>query len=46
MDSRPHDLQERVETVAAEWLAQDEVTGSAALAGVVVPFLWYQRFLT
>lgn len=43
---RPDEQRLSIEQLAAAWIEQDEPTGSAALAGLVVPFLWYQRFLT
>ncbi|MGH2541219.1 MAG: hypothetical protein ACRDIB_00385 [Ardenticatenaceae bacterium] len=41
----PDELRAEIERVASAWLARDEVGASAALAGLVAPFLWYQRFL-
>ena len=38
-------LQNQLFAVAHAWLAQDPVAASAALAGFVMPFLWYQRFM-
>ncbi len=42
----PHagDPRERIEREAAAWLAQDEAVASAALSGLLLPFLWHQRF--
>ncbi|MBA3532628.1 MAG: DUF2877 domain-containing protein [Ardenticatenales bacterium] len=39
------EIHRQIEQVAALWLAQDKGEGSAALTGVVIPFLWFQRFL-
>lgn len=36
---------DHVTELAAIWLAQDESAAGSALAGVVLPFLWHQRFL-
>ena len=35
-----------IEDAAAHWLAQDEWAAGSSLAGFVVPFLWYQHFLS
>ncbi|MGB0388874.1 MAG: hypothetical protein ACPGWR_28975 [Ardenticatenaceae bacterium] len=43
--SHPHHSHNQLLSVAGAWLAQDKVAASAALAGLVMPFLWYQRFL-
>lgn len=41
----PDTLRDKVTDLAAAWLAQDESAAGSALAGVVLPFLWHQRFL-
>lgn len=35
----------RIEQIAAGWLAQELSGASAALSGLLLPFLWHQRFL-
>jgi hypothetical protein len=41
----PDALWDNISAVASAWLDQDEDAASAAMGGIVLPFLWYQRHL-
>ncbi len=43
-DRYPDEAHERLLAVATRWVEQDDVGATAGLGGLVIPFLWYQRF--